>query len=137
MRLDDEAVFADDLPVAPARPAVFETILNGDYTPNTAVNPADRGSPVMLFGTGLGAMDPPVADGSVTGGSPSKPVLPVVAEIDGRTSELLYIGAAPEPVAGVFQANLRIPDRTASGALPMVIQAGKYRTTPTLHVHVR
>jgi len=63
VRTGDRAIARLSVPVQPATPAIFTqagtglgqgAILNEDYTPNSAANPATPGSIIMLFGTGFG-----------------------------------------------------------------------------------
>jgi uncharacterized protein (TIGR03437 family) len=42
-------------------------------------------------------------------------VLPVEVTFDGRSGEVLYCGGVPGVVAGVFQANVRVPDSVRTG----------------------
>jgi uncharacterized protein (TIGR03437 family) len=108
------------VPVVPATPAVFAqdrtgggpgAILNADGSVNSFDQPASRGSIITLFSTGLGQTSPLGEDGKVTDGlTLHAPVLPITALIDGRMAEVLYAGAAPGMVQGVFQVNVRIPD---------------------------
>ena len=109
------------LPVAPGAPALFSfnasgkgggAILNQDSSINTPSNPAEKGSIVVLFGTGEGQTDPPGVDGKLAASVFPKPVLPVAVRIGGLTAEVLYAGAAPGLVAGVFQVSLhQIPEQ--------------------------
>jgi uncharacterized protein (TIGR03437 family) len=99
--------------------------LNEDNTPNSAENPASRGSVVAVYATGQGLTDPVLADDALP--SPDnqyRPVLPVSAVIDGRPAEILYAGAAPG-LPGAFQVNLRVPaDATPGSAIPVAITVG-------------
>jgi uncharacterized protein (TIGR03437 family) len=103
--------------VAPAAPAFFRSytspqgaIVNEDGTPNSASNPAQRGSVVSIFGTGAG----PTAPASTTGGiAPLTPLafltLRVSVALDFNNVEVLYAGLAPTISDGVFQINFRVP----------------------------
>jgi uncharacterized protein (TIGR03437 family) len=101
-------------------------ILNQNYTVNSAANPAEKGSVVMVYATGEGETDPQVADGRFT--SPEalpKPKLPVSVKIGGLDAEVLYAGGAPGSVAGLLQVNVRVPLNVASGnGLPLVVTVG-------------
>ena len=74
------------LPVAGAAPALFSldssgkgggAILNQDSNVNSAANPADKGSIVVLFGTGEGQTSPGGVDGRLAASVFPKPVQPV------------------------------------------------------------
>lgn len=115
--------------VTPASPALFTqnsqgwgpaAALNQDYRLNTAANPADRGSIVILYATGEGLTDQ-AADG-VLGAAPlPKPLLPISVTVGGKPAEVLYAGGAPGLVAGVIQINIRIPADAPTGDGVMVI----------------
>lgn len=123
------------VPVAPSAPGVFTidssgkgpgAILNQDYSVNSASNPAEKGSVVLIYATGEGETDPQVADGRL--GTPQvlpRPKLPVSIRIGGLEAEVLYVGAAPGMVVGLLQVNARVPPRAASGAaVPVVLTVG-------------
>lgn len=104
--------------VVGASPGIFTTdssgvgqgaILNQDSTVNSAQNPAARGSVVQVFATGEGQTTPPGVTGGVSSGTLPSPVLGVTATINGQPAEVLYAGAAPNSISGLFQVNLRIP----------------------------
>jgi uncharacterized protein (TIGR03437 family) len=117
--------------VASALPGIFTidasgrgqgAVLNQDLSVNSASNPADRGSVVVLFATGEGQTIPPGVDGKVTSDPLPKPLLAISAEIDNLPAEVLYAGGAPGLVAGVLQVNVRIPAGVSSGAaIPITI----------------
>jgi uncharacterized protein (TIGR03437 family) len=111
--------------VAPAVVGVFTqnssgrgagAVLNQDGTLNTPENPAEKGSIVVLYGTGEGRTTPEGVDGKVTGEPLPRPLLRILAQVDGRVAEVLYAGGAPGLVAGVLQMNVRIPLTARSGA---------------------
>jgi uncharacterized protein (TIGR03437 family) len=122
------------LPVVASAPAFFTrdgsglgpgAILNQDSTVNSSSNPASRGSVVVLYATGVGAMVPTPTDGQVTRNILTYPSLPVSVTIEGIAAEILYAGAAPGLVAGVVQINVRVPQTAAPGdSVPVSITAG-------------
>jgi uncharacterized protein (TIGR03437 family) len=94
--------------------------LNQDGTPNSASNPAPRGSIVAIWLTGAGNTIPPETDGEITPvGSrtsltgPSGACLCIGSWREGV--EFVYAGAAPGLVAGVDQVNFRIPEDADTG----------------------
>ena len=134
------------IPVTAAAPALFSfngsgkgggAILNQDSKVNTPSNPADKGTVVVLFGTGEGQTIPGGIDGKLAAGVYPKPVLPVSATIDGRAAEVLYYGAAPGLVAGVLQVNVKVPADAASGDVPVVVKVGSASSQPGLTVALR
>jgi uncharacterized protein (TIGR03437 family) len=111
-------------PVVQSAPAVFTVdgvyaaALNQDGSINTADNPAAPGSIVSIFATGLGAISPAQADGSLVGLPLPNNVLPVGVEAQWATGvpfhpgiasfDVTYAGPAPFLVAGVSQINFKI-----------------------------
>jgi uncharacterized protein (TIGR03437 family) len=126
-------------PVWPAVPALFTAdgsgngqlaALNQDLSVNASSNPAVAGSVVSVFLTGVGALMPPIADGTFGALQPpySAPVLGVSALVNGANAEILFAGQAPALIAGVIQVNVRIPAATASGNAALVVYVGNYQT---------
>jgi uncharacterized protein (TIGR03437 family) len=100
------------------------TILNQDGTPNSASNPAARGSVVSVYATGLGVTNPLIADGSVPQTATAIPVLPVAATIAGQTATVMSSYAAPG-MLGTFIANIQVPSSASPGsAVPITLQGG-------------
>jgi uncharacterized protein (TIGR03437 family) len=120
------------VPVAQASPAIFTvnasgsgpgTILNQDYSLNSASNPAPAGTVLMVYATGLGTLNPAPSDGAIAQ-DPAPITSPVSAQIGGVSATVQYAGAAPGLVAGVFQVNILVPSGVPSGAAPVTIQVG-------------
>jgi uncharacterized protein (TIGR03437 family) len=63
----------------------------------------------VLYGTGEGRTDPEGRDGLIASNVFPRPRLKVDVTIAGASVEVLYVGAAPQIIAGVFQLNVRIP----------------------------
>jgi uncharacterized protein (TIGR03437 family) len=98
--------------------------LNEDSSFNSRANPAHPGSIVALYATGEGQTNPAGVDGQIAVTQFPKPILPVSVTIGGNSAELLYGGAAPEIVAGLMQINVRVPDNTPSGDIPVQLKVG-------------
>jgi uncharacterized protein (TIGR03437 family) len=112
-------------PVAATAPAVFTVdgvhaaALNQDGSVNSANNPAQPGSIVSVFATGLGPITPPQADGTLVGFPLPMNLLAVTVGFTvvnppfGATIfnpfEVTYAGPAPYLVAGASQVNFKIP----------------------------
>jgi uncharacterized protein (TIGR03437 family) len=112
-------------------------ILNQDNSANSSKNPAKPRSIVILFGTGEGATSPAAADGQVASGVYPKPLNPITVRIGGKDAEVLYYGAAPSLVAGVFQLNVRIPDGVADGNASVEVFEGSLKSLSVVTVAVR
>jgi uncharacterized protein (TIGR03437 family) len=136
-----------DLTVAPSAPGLFTlnsngagggAILNQDGSINTPSNPAERGSIIVLFGTGEGQTEPGGQDGRIAAETPPRPRLPVAVTIGGRTSEVMYAGGAPGLVSGVIQVNARLPaDLPQAGDVPVILQVGSATSQPGVTLAVR
>jgi uncharacterized protein (TIGR03437 family) len=99
---------------------------NQDGTINSATNPADPGSIVTVYGTGLGPTNPSCATGSLN--------LPVATgmyfpnlQINDMSGgpPVQYEGSSPGLLCGVVQINFQIPLGTPSGAFivdPIFVQ---------------
>lgn len=111
-------------------------ILNQNGSLNTPQNPAPIGSVIVLYGTGEGAVTPRVPDGAINAAFFPKPVLPVKVTVGGVAAKILYAGAAPSLVAGVFQANVEVPAGIASGNQPVVVSVGTASSQANLTVAV-
>jgi uncharacterized protein (TIGR03437 family) len=105
-------------------------VLNQDGSVNSASNPADKGSVVVLFATGEGQTVPPGVDGKVTSDPLPRPVVAIEALIDGKLAEVLYAGGAPGLVAGVLQVNVKIPAGVRSGTAIPVNILGRIASEP-------
>jgi len=125
--------------VADASPALFTlnasgsgpaAILNQDASVNTAAHPAAQNSIVVLFGTGLGVVTPAARDGEITIGTATS-LQTVKVTIGGKDARILYAGAAPSLVSGVFQINVQLPQGIGQGALPILVTVGS-AATPTI-----
>jgi uncharacterized protein (TIGR03437 family) len=112
--------------VVAAAPGIFQfgqkraLVQNQDYSINNVDNGAAAGSYVVVYGTGTGRVDNPVATGGVAGSDPlSRPLANVTATVDGLNAEVVFAGLSPGFV-GLTQVNLKLPN-LAPGNYPVVI----------------
>jgi uncharacterized protein (TIGR03437 family) len=124
---------AVDVPVAATSPGIFSRDQNGigpavithaDFSLVTTQDPALPGETIIIFLTGLGAVDPPFADGAPGPSSPLSVVTDQDLQVEfGReVGTILFAGAAPGFV-GLYQINVTIPDTVVVGtAVPVAIQ---------------
>jgi uncharacterized protein (TIGR03437 family) len=85
--------------------------LNQDRTVNSFANPALAGSIVTLFGTGV-SWPSGLTDGALAvGAAPLSQVVNQLQVVDasGVEASILYAGAAPGLIDGVFQLNVQVP----------------------------
>jgi uncharacterized protein (TIGR03437 family) len=107
-----------DRPEASPEPAVLN--LDGSFNdPDHPANP----DYVVLYMTGQGALDHPIADGTAAPSNPlSLPTQPVTVTIGGLNANVAFAGMTRGTV-GLFQVNVQIPDIYA-GDQAMLIQVG-------------
>jgi uncharacterized protein (TIGR03437 family) len=129
-------------PIASTHPGVFTVdgtfaaALNQDGTLNTAANPAQPGSTVSVFATGLGPISPAAADGAI-GGTPlpvnTLPDYVYWTDCTGFVGcqavpvTVSYAGPAPYEVAGFSQINFVVQNTNETefyGIQPFILQAG-------------
>ena len=129
-----------ELDVVAARPGLFTAnssgrgpgaILNQNGSLNSASNPAQAGSIVVLYGTGEGQTTPAGSDGRIaTGTTLPRPRQPVAVTICGKSAEILYAGAAPGAAAGLLQVNARVPSACAGQRAAEVLLTVGSATSP-------
>lgn len=134
------------VPVAAAVPGLFTAdasgkgqaaALNQDGTVNGRTQAAKAGDVVVLYGTGEGRVVPNGQDGVLTGTDTPRPVQAVQVTIGGKDAAVLYAGAAPGLVAGVFQVNVRIPADVAGEAVPVVLKVGEASSAAGVTLAIR
>jgi uncharacterized protein (TIGR03437 family) len=116
----------------------FGAIINQDGTVNTPDNPAERGSIITFWATGMGPFESFYEDGSVIGSNLSPLRLPLRVSVSGLDGEVLYAGASPEMVAGITQVNVRVPaNARASSRSPISLVVGEISAPNVAYVSVR
>ena len=113
--------------------------LNQDFSVNSAGNPAKRGTILVLYGTGEGAVTPTLATGAIvplTPPFPQSPIQPVVF-FNGQQGRVLFWGEAPGSVAGLFQINVGIPENIPAGPISIQVAFGGQATQSGLTVAVQ
>jgi uncharacterized protein (TIGR03437 family) len=101
----------------------------------TTANPIHRGEAIVIWATGLGRTDPPLATGM---GAPAHPLPAAVVQPDvslgGLSLPLYYAGLARGQV-GVYQINALVPGWAPTGMqVPLIITQGSVSTTLTVRV---
>lgn len=120
------------VPLAATSPGVFSVqqtgfgpgiVTDASFQLISEQNPAAPGQVLIIFMTGLGAVDPPFADGSP---GPSGPLSRIVdqnlqVQFNGEVGAISFAGAAPGFV-GLYQINVQVPTTTFTGpAVPLQI----------------
>jgi uncharacterized protein (TIGR03437 family) len=108
-----------------------------DWSLNSPENPARPGQYVIVYLTGQGPLDNPVANGAAAPVSPpSEAVAAAQAKIGGRAAEIQFLGLAPGFV-GISQMNLLIPDVAAGEQLLEVSIGGVAANTSILSIKAK
>ncbi len=110
-----------------ASPGIFligteGSIYHGNNTRVWDFSPARNGEEIVLYASGLGAVNPGVATGSPTPLSPvSRTVgLPTVT-IGGKAAEVRFAGLVPGGIPGLYQVNFVVPSGLA-GKFPLTVE---------------
>lgn len=130
--------------IAAAQPAVFTQFQSGTGAGvivvaqssgaqflNTPLAPASAGDALVIYCSGLGAVDPPVAEGSAAPSSPlSTTSNPVSVTIGGQPAHVFFAGLAPG-FAGLYQVNVIVPQGISSGSnIPVVLNVAGASSVP-------
>ncbi len=111
-----------------AQTADFRIIADPAVVPGGVA--ARRGDVVILYGTGFGLGEPVYQAGEITDGiTPLRDRVTIT--VGGTTlaaSDILYAGLAPGNISGLQQFNIRIPQSTATGNVPVAISVGGLTT---------
>jgi uncharacterized protein (TIGR03437 family) len=132
--------------IADAAPGIFSAdssgtgqgaVLNQDYSPNSASNPALEGSVIQIYCTGLGAVTPTLAAGSP--GASSAPynvtVLAPTVSFNGGVPEAAQFSAMAPGFVGLYQVNAQVPMGVSGNAVALqVIAGGVVSNTVTIAV---
>ncbi len=101
---------------------IFAGVRNADGSPNNSSNPAQAGSVVTAWLTGVGADSRP--DGSIATGVHDTGCCQ--ARVNGRPLEVLYAGDAPGFVTALTQVNIRVPSpNDVSPEIDVITAGGK------------
>jgi uncharacterized protein (TIGR03437 family) len=100
-----------------------------------AIHPAKAGDTIIIYCSGLGAVNPPVTEGSAAPSTPLSQTQTPRVLIGGKSARLSFSGLAPG-FAGLYQVNAVVPDGVVSGdEVPvMLIMAGQTSATVTIAV---
>jgi len=120
----------DGVPAGPA------AALKADYTAVSSASPAQKGTVIMLFGTGFGPVSPSVGSGQPGKDSLNLTVQTPAVLFGDRPGKVLYSGLAPGLV-GVYQVNVEVPaDAPTGDSVPIIVGIGG-RGTNTAKISIR
>jgi uncharacterized protein (TIGR03437 family) len=127
----------DTITILPRAPRLFTKTMDGkgeaivlhaDYKVVSAASPAKADEIVILYLTGLGAVDPAIAAGSAGGDGSEAAPLNLLTEgvsvtVGGRYARVHYAGLAPY-FAGLYQVNFQMPSEMPGAADAVVVSSG-------------
>jgi uncharacterized protein (TIGR03437 family) len=109
-----------------------------------ATTPAVQGSEIAVYGTGGGLTNPGGLDGTLNSGISLMPLnnwVPgssvVTATIGGKPATVLFAGAAPALITGVWQINVQVPTGLTSGPQPLVFTIDGQQTQSNVTITVQ
>lgn len=112
------------MPYKPASPGIF-VLTDSSYRP--VFHEVERGSTLIIFGTGAGLMTPWPGDGRITLGAGSIDA-PVEVRLGDTSLPMDYAGPAPSLIAGVFQLNVSIPASLTPNSYILILRIGDQST---------
>ena len=98
--------------------------------------PAHPGDVLLVFATGLGAVNPPVQSGHAA--DPNQPSVTVATPtvlIGNVPAQLLFSGLSPQ-FPGVYQLNIVVPQVPTGNLIPLQIQMSGVTSPPTVNIAV-
>lgn len=100
---------------------------------------AKPGQIVTLYGTGFGDFMQPVPAGQLTTAADAlaNPITVTIGATTLSAADVLYAGASPGSLGGLYQFNLRIPASTPNGETPVTISIGGFQTQAGLTIPVQ
>jgi uncharacterized protein (TIGR03437 family) len=97
-----------------------------------------------VYGTGGGLTNPAGVDGTLSSGISLMPLnnwVPgssvVTATIGGKPATVLFAGAAPALITGVWQINVQVPTGLTSGPQPLVFTIDGQQTQSNVTITVQ
>jgi len=115
-------------------------VLHDDYTVVNRAKPAKPGMIILVYLSGLGAVEPAspagISPGDGSAGHPLNHVVaPVGVEVNGRAAEVLYAGlVAGSP--GLYQVNFRMPFDDVAGDVEIAVGAEDQQTQAGVSIPV-
>jgi uncharacterized protein (TIGR03437 family) len=111
--------------------------INGNGTVNSGTSPAQKGSFISVYASGMGLVTPPVAAGEAP---PSNPLSTVDGDvgafIGGVPARVLFAGLAPG-LPGWYQLNIEVPATTPSGRQEVMVYSNGVPTQSGATVNIQ
>jgi uncharacterized protein (TIGR03437 family) len=146
VRRGNSLAVPEAITIAATQPAIFTKDQSGQgqgaiVDPNFRLvepgNEARPGNVIVIYCSGLGATDPPVASGAAAPASPLAAVTnPVTLTIGGAPSQVLFAGLAPG-FAGLYQVNAIVPAGVPAGAAVPVILTSAGQSSPPVTIAIQ
>jgi uncharacterized protein (TIGR03437 family) len=93
---------------------------NQDGSANSTLHPAPKGSVIVIYASGLGAVSPQLTEGAVPPSSPLSIASGVTATVGGASAPVQFAGLAPG-FPGVYQLNVQVPPGAPSGTQELIV----------------
>jgi uncharacterized protein (TIGR03437 family) len=124
VRVGGQSVGRAPMTVVPGAPGFFAAVNQGGAL-NSSSAPARRGQLLVLYGTGLGAVNPPIDDGAAAGSPIRQGVAAPNVFLMGRQLPVQFSGLAAD-FAGLWQINLTLPEDAPTGTdMPLTVVLGQ------------
>ncbi len=121
-------LFANSNSIAAQIAGTAKIVASPSLVPGAA--PAKPGDIVTLYGTGFGDTNPSVSAGQLASGQATvvNGVTVTIGSVTLAPSDILYAGLTPGSISGLYQFNVRIPQSTPNGDIPVSISIGSAQT---------
>jgi uncharacterized protein (TIGR03437 family) len=127
--------------VVPSAPGIFQdtsnhaiaqNLVNQSYSTNSASNPVPTGAVLVVYFSGIGAVNHPVTDGTAAPVSPiAATTATATATIGGVSATVDFAGLAAG-FAGLAQADIVVPASLGTGDYPLVLTIGGYLSSSAM-----
>ncbi len=130
--------------MAPAAPGIFTVngsgsgdgvVVHADSSLVSSNKPASPGEEVVIYATGLGATNPPFADGTAVNRM-NNTVKPVTVTMGGENAKVIYAGLT-QGFVGLYQINVIVPVGLTGSQPVVVTSGGSYSSTAGVTMSVQ
>jgi uncharacterized protein (TIGR03437 family) len=120
------------------RKYIAATHANGSLLGKTTLypgssTPAKPGEVIVLYATGFGLTDPPIAEGEIVSG-PKALRLPITVRFGEAPGEVSFAGLS---ASGLYQINVKVPDGVPDGDVPVAAEIEGLKTPGNVFVTVQ